>query len=36
MKKGEVKEWLDALGADGTGTVAEMRDRLKSLLFVEL
>jgi|AACY02.3.fsa_nt_gi hypothetical protein len=34
MKKAEVKEWLDAHGADTSGNVGEMRDRLKSVMFV--
>lgn len=34
MRKGDVREWLEAHGADTSGNVGEMRDRLKSVMFV--
>lgn len=34
MKKAEAKEWLEAHGAETEGTVAELRGRLRSVLFV--
>lgn len=34
MKKGEVREWLEAHGADTSGAVGEMRERLVAVMFV--
>lgn len=34
MKKAEAKEWLEAHGADTDGTAAELRDRLRAVVFV--
>jgi phage replication-related protein YjqB (UPF0714/DUF867 family) len=36
MKKAEVAELLDAHGAETDGKLAEMRDRLKAVMFVGL
>ena len=34
MKKGEVKEWLEAHGADTSGSVADLRERLAAVMFM--
>lgn len=36
MKKADCVEWLEAHGADTSGKIADLRDRLRSIMFVEV
>ena len=35
MKKADCIEWLDAHGADTDGTIAELRSRLRAVMYLE-
>lgn len=36
MKKPELREWLEAHGAEASGSVSDMRDVLTEIMFVEI